>query len=127
MHKLPNLYRNRLDTYYLRIKTNGREVKRSLGTKEPTLAKKAALAFALAKVDGTIAVADRSTIGGPQVAHLPTSATQLITLRNFIGMRLPPYGWRHQQPAWPQAMVVVLNVSTKAVNGTFVQSQTPCP
>lgn len=42
MPKLPNLCRNRLGTYRLRIKINGREVKRSLGTKEPALAKESA-------------------------------------------------------------------------------------
>ncbi|WP_298826516.1 hypothetical protein [uncultured Piscinibacter sp.] len=69
MHKLPNLYRNRLGTYYLRIKINGREIKRSLGTKEPALAKKAALAFALAKAGGTIALVDRAAGGGPCADH----------------------------------------------------------
>lgn len=54
MHKLPNLYRNRLGTYYLRITIAGREIKRSLGTKEPALAKKAALTFALAKSGGSV-------------------------------------------------------------------------
>ncbi len=30
MHKVPNLYRNRLGTHYLRITVQGRDVKRSL-------------------------------------------------------------------------------------------------
>jgi hypothetical protein len=49
MHKVPNLYRNRFGTYYLRVKVRGREVKRSLGTKDTHKAKAAALAFALAR------------------------------------------------------------------------------
>lgn len=49
MHKVPNLYRNRFGTYYLRVKVAGQEVKRSLGTKDTHNAKAAALAFALAR------------------------------------------------------------------------------
>ena len=47
---LPNLYRNRHGTYYLRITLNKREIKRSLRTKEPGRAKLAAHAFALARL-----------------------------------------------------------------------------
>ena len=43
---LPNLYRNRHGTYYLRITLDRREIKRSLRTKEPAQAKLAAIAFA---------------------------------------------------------------------------------
>ena len=43
---LPNLYKNRHGTYYLRITIGKREIKRSLRTKEPTRAKLAATAFA---------------------------------------------------------------------------------
>jgi hypothetical protein len=49
MHKVPNLYRNRLGTYYLRITVQGREVKRSLGTKDRPKAVRSALLFALAR------------------------------------------------------------------------------
>ena len=52
MHKVPNLYRNRLGTYYLRITVLGREVKRSLGTKDRPKAVRSALLFALAKTEG---------------------------------------------------------------------------
>ena len=50
---LPNLYRNRHGTYYLRITLAGREIKRSLRTKEPGRAKLAAHAFALARLMDT--------------------------------------------------------------------------
>lgn len=43
---LPNLYKNRHGTYYLRLTIDKREIKRSLGTKEPARAKLAATAFA---------------------------------------------------------------------------------
>jgi integrase len=46
---LPNLYRNRFGTYYLRATRGGREIKRSLRTKEPAKAKLAAIAFAWGK------------------------------------------------------------------------------
>ncbi len=52
MHKVPNLYRNRLGTYYLRITVQGREVKRSLGTKDRPKAVRSALLFALARDEG---------------------------------------------------------------------------
>lgn len=75
MHKLPNLYRNRLGTYYLRITIAGREIKRSLGTKEPALAKKAALAFALAKAGGTVPL--RATVPSPTaVDRTPLAPTE---------------------------------------------------
>ncbi|URI09422.1 site-specific integrase [Aquincola tertiaricarbonis] len=45
---LPNLYKNRHGTYYLRVTIHGREIKRSLRTKEPARAKLAAIAFAWA-------------------------------------------------------------------------------
>ncbi|WP_370652119.1 site-specific integrase [Caballeronia sp. TF1N1] len=47
MHKLPHLYRNRLGVYYLRLKRNGQEAKRSLRTKDFKQAKIWALAFNL--------------------------------------------------------------------------------
>lgn len=47
MHKLPRLYRNRLGVYYLRLTCQGREVKRSLRTKDFKQAKIWALAFNL--------------------------------------------------------------------------------
>ena len=47
---LPNLYRNRHGNYYLRVTLAGREVKRSLRTKEPSQAKLAAIAFAWARL-----------------------------------------------------------------------------
>ena len=47
---LPNLYKNRHGTYYLRITIDKREIKRSLRTKEPARAKLAAIAFAWARV-----------------------------------------------------------------------------
>lgn len=47
---LPNLYKNRHGTYYLRVTIHGREIKRSLRTKEPSRAKLAAIAFAWARV-----------------------------------------------------------------------------
>ena len=50
---LPNLYRNRHGTYYLRITLNKREIKRSLRTKEPARAKLAAIAFAWARLMDT--------------------------------------------------------------------------
>lgn len=43
---LPNLYKNRHGTYYLRLTIDKREIKRSLRTKEPARAKLAAIAFA---------------------------------------------------------------------------------
>jgi len=43
---LPNLYKNRHGTYYLRLTIDKREIKRSLRTKEPARAKLAATAFA---------------------------------------------------------------------------------
>ena len=83
MHKLPNLYRNRLGTYYLRITIAGREIKRSLGTKEPAVAKKAALTFALAKAGGTVDLGrnPRSLVraGAPSQA----SVDQKTTSSNF--------------------------------------------
>ena len=50
---LPNLYRNRHGTYYLRVTLAGREIKRSLRTKEPSRAKLAAIAFAFARLMDT--------------------------------------------------------------------------
>jgi len=50
---LPNLYRNRHGTYYLRVTHAGCEIKRSLRTKEPSRAKLAAIAFALARLMDT--------------------------------------------------------------------------
>src|SRR5471032_3208854 len=47
MNKLPYLYKNRLGTFYLRIKRNGREIKRSLRTKDFARAKLLAIAFNL--------------------------------------------------------------------------------
>jgi len=47
MHKLPHLYRNRLGIYYLRLTRHGREVKRSLSTKDFKQARILALAFNL--------------------------------------------------------------------------------
>ncbi|MFM0046288.1 tyrosine-type recombinase/integrase [Paraburkholderia sediminicola] len=47
MHKLPHLYRNRLGVYYLRLTRQGREVKRSLRTKDFRQARLLALAFNL--------------------------------------------------------------------------------
>ena len=52
MHKLPNLYRNRLGTYYLRITVAGREVKRSLGK--------------LAKAAGTAQGVRKTSVGRAQ-------------------------------------------------------------
>lgn len=45
MNKLPHLYKNRHGTFYLRIKRDGREPKRSLGTKDFARAKLYVLAF----------------------------------------------------------------------------------
>lgn len=87
MHKLPNLYRNRLGTYYLRITIAGREIKRSLRTKEPALAKKAALAFALAKAGGTVlpgqADAARTAVGRTQLATSETTGSTSAPSRFF--------------------------------------------
>lgn len=47
MHKLPHLYRNRFGVYYLRLTSHGREVKRSLRTKDFRQAKLFALSFNL--------------------------------------------------------------------------------
>lgn len=47
MHKLLHLYRNRLGVYYLRLTRQGREVKRSLRTKDFRQARTLALAFNL--------------------------------------------------------------------------------
>jgi integrase len=47
MHKLPHLYQNRFGVYYLRLTRQGREVKRSLRTKDFKQAKIYALAFNL--------------------------------------------------------------------------------
>ena len=47
---LPNLYKNRHGTYYLRLTIGKREIKRSLRTKEPARAKLAAIAFAWARL-----------------------------------------------------------------------------
>ncbi|WP_347554844.1 site-specific integrase [Robbsia sp. KACC 23696] len=47
MHKLPHLYRNRFGVYYLRLTSHGREVKRSLRTKDFKQAKLFALSFNL--------------------------------------------------------------------------------
>lgn len=77
MHKLPNLYRNRLGTYYLRITIAGREIKRSLGTKEPAVAKKAALTFALAKAGGNVDFERGSRASGKATA--PQSQTHSHT------------------------------------------------
>ena len=58
MHKLPHLYRNRLGVYYLRLTRQGREVKRSLRTKDFKQAKIYALAFNL----------EIATMGRPKAA-----------------------------------------------------------
>ncbi|MFP3243940.1 MAG: site-specific integrase [Paraburkholderia sp.] len=58
MHKLPHLYRNRLGVYYLRLTRQGREVKRSLRTKDFKRAKIYALAFNL----------EIATMGSPKAA-----------------------------------------------------------
>lgn len=88
MHKLPNLYRNRLGTYYLRITIAGREIKRSLGTKEPAVAKKAALTFALAKAGGTAA------LGSHEAACPAAGSDQIVTSQRNAWIQLgacPPH------------------------------------
>lgn len=87
MHKLPNLYRNRLGTYYLRITIAGREIKRSLGTKEPAVAKKAALTFALAKLGGSISMPPQG--GAPGRQPNPPLTTRSDTTGNTF-MATPP-------------------------------------
>ena len=71
MHKVPNLYRNRLGTYYLRITVRGREVKRSLGTKDRPKAVRSALLFALAKTEGLQLDTNGVGVGLSQPASTP--------------------------------------------------------
>lgn len=86
MHKVPNLYRNRLGTYYLRVIVAGKEHKRSLGTKDRPKAVKAALLFALARDES---VQFDTTASCEGVAHRGFRGAETLALNRAVHGQQP--------------------------------------